>query len=263
MIDQQVLQALVITTLAGLSTAIGSVLGFFSKRPSPLFLSYTMGFSAGVMIFVSFAELLPTALKVRELGFIGTYAAFFAGMVVYFLIDLLVPHDYIGQHDHAENSSMSGETRNSQAMERTGLLVTLGIAIHNFPEGMGTFVGAMHDIKLGLALGVAIALHNIPEGLAISAPVYYATGSRKKAFLWSLFSGMSEIIGGLLAAVILLPFLSPVIMGLALASVAGIMVSISLDELIPVAKSMESEHAPILGVITGMMVMALSLQLLS
>jgi zinc transporter, ZIP family len=263
MIDSTVLQALLITTLAGLSTAIGSVIGFFSRKPSPLFLSFTLGFSAGVMIFVSFAELLPTALKVQGLGFVWTYTAFFTGMVAYFLIDLLIPHDYIGQHDHAEDSTMSREAKNTQAMERTGLLVMLGITIHNFPEGMGTFVGAMQDIKLGLALGLAIALHNIPEGLAISAPVYYATGSRKKAFLWSLFSGMSEILGGLVAAAVLLPFLSPTVMGCALAAVGGIMVSISLDELIPVAKSMKSEHAPIIGVITGMVVMALSLQLLS
>jgi len=260
--DAHVLQALAITTLAGLSTAIGSVIGFFSKRPSPLFLAFTMGFSAGVMIFVAFAELLPTALKVPELGFAGAHIAFFTGMTAYFLIDLVIPHDYIGQHDHAGHRPAPGEPASARAMERTGLLVTVGITIHNFPEGMGTFVGAMQDLHLGMALGVAIALHNIPEGLAISAPVYFATGSRKKAFLWSLFSGGAEIAGGLLAAAVLLPFMSPALMGCALAAVGGIMVAISLDELIPVAKSLDSEHAPITGVIAGMLVMALSLQLL-
>ncbi|HNY66707.1 MAG TPA: zinc transporter ZupT [Deltaproteobacteria bacterium] len=262
MAEPHVLQALTITTLAGLSTGIGSVLGIFSKRPSPLFLSFTLGFSAGVMIFVAFAELVPTAIATSGLGFLGVYSAFFTGMVSYFLIDLLIPHEYIGQHDHPLDSPLALEGVDARAMERTGLLVMLGITIHNFPEGMGTFVGAMEDIRVGIALGVAIALHNIPEGLAISAPVYFTTGSRKKAFFWSLFSGMSEIAGGVIAAAFLLPFLSPAVMGFALALVGGVMVSISLDELIPVAKSMASEHGPILGVISGMVVMGLSLWLL-
>lgn len=261
MAEANLFQALFITTAAGLSTAVGSVLGLFSKRPSPVFLALSLGFSAGVMIFVAFGELLPTAVQAEGLGYIGAYSAFFSGMVVYFLIDLLIPHDYIGQHDHAAIGAVTSGELDTRTMERTGLLVMLGITIHNFPEGMGTFVGAMQDIKLGIALGIAIAIHNIPEGIAISAPVYYASGSRKKAFLWSLFSGVSEIMGGIVAAAVLMPFLSERLMGIALAGVGGIMVSISLDELIPVAKSMESEHSPIIGVILGMMVMAASLYL--
>ncbi len=260
--EANVVQALIITTAAGLSTAVGSLFGLFLKRPSAGFLSFTLGFSAGVMTFIAFMELLPTAIQAQGLGQVGAYGAFFAGMLVYFLIDFMIPHDYIGQHDHPADGSSPGDRMNLQTMERTGLLVMLGIAIHNFPEGMGTFVSAMQDLKLGLAFGIAIALHNIPEGLAISAPVYYATGSRKKAFFWSLFSGMSEVLGGLIAAAVLMPFLSETVMGIALAAVGGIMVSISLDELIPVAKSMESEHLPIMGVITGMAVMAASLYLL-
>jgi ZIP family zinc transporter len=141
--------------------------------------------------------------------------------------------------------------------------VALGIAIHNFPEGMATFVGGLKDFHLGLAIAVAIAIHNIPEGLAISVPVYAATRSRRTAFLWSFLSGVSEILGATLAAAILLPILSERVMGFVLAAVGGIMVAISIDELIPVAKAFDTEHSPILGVIVGMMVMALSLWLLS
>lgn len=262
MTEANVYQGLLITTLAGLSTAIGSLLGIYSKKPTPAFLAFSLGFSAGIMVFVAFLELLPTAIKTPGLGLIGSYVAFFAGMVIYFLIDLSVPHDYIGQHDHPEHNSISLGARHPQALERTGLLVMLGITIHNFPEGMATFIGSVYNIKLGLALGTAIAIHNIPEGLAIAAPVYMATGNRKKAFLWSSFSGISEIVGGLVAATVLMPLLSPLVMGIALAGVGGIMVSISLDELIPVAKSFDSEHFPTLGVITGMIVMAASLYLL-
>ena len=145
---------------------------------------------------------------------------------------------------------------------RVGLLVAFGVGIHNFPEGMATFAGALKDVNLGIAIAVAIAIHNIPEGLAISAPVYAATGSRGKAFLWSFLSGVSEPVGAALAALVLLPFLTEAVLGWVLAAVAGIMVSISMDELVPAAKSFGSEHTPIFGIIVGMAVMAISLWLL-
>ena len=145
---------------------------------------------------------------------------------------------------------------------RTGMLVAFGIGIHTFPEGMATFAGALQDVRLGTAIAVAIAIHNIPEGLAVSAPVYTATGSRGKAFLWSFLSGISEPVGAGLAALVLLPFLTPTLLGWLLAVVAGIMVAISLDEIVPAAKSFGSEHTPIVGVIAGMLVMAFSLWML-
>ncbi len=262
MSETKVLTALLLAGGAGCSTAIGSLLGLFVRRPSPLMVAFTLGFSAGIMVLVAFGELLPAALKVPSLGYGGAYGAFFAGMGVYFLIDLALPHDYIGQHDHAHVPGEGPEEMPFASLERTGVLVMLGITIHNLPEGMATFVGAMGDLHVGIALALAIAIHNIPEGLAISAPVYLVTGSRRKAFLWSFSSGLSEVAGALLAAVFLMPFLSERVLGGTLAGVAGIMVAISLDELIPVAKSVDSEHGPILGVITGMLVMAVSLALL-
>jgi ZIP family zinc transporter len=254
--------ALLLATGAGLSTTIGSLLGLFIKRTSPRFIGFTLGFSAGVMIFVSFVELLAEAIRTEGVGFLGAHIAFFSGMGCYFLIDLLIPHDYIGQHDHPKGTYDLADGQSPPALRRTGLLVALGIAIHNFPEGMATFVGGLEDFHLGLAIGVAIAIHNVPEGLAISVPVYVATGSRKKAFLWSFLSGVSEIAGAALAAAILLPILSETVMGLVLAAVGGIMVAISVDELIPIAKAFDTEHSPILGIIFGMMIMALSLWML-
>ena len=251
--ENNVLTALLLTAGAGLATTIGSLLGLVVRKPGPRFMGFTLGFSAGVMILVSFVELLQKSIE--DIGFMNAHIGFLIGMISFFLIDLLIPHDYMGQHDHAGGKEKNG-------LRRTGLLVALGVGIHNFPEGMVTFVGALEDIHLGIALAIAIAIHNIPEGLAISAPVYAATGSRKKAFFWSFLSGVSEPIGAGLAALILMPFLTPAVLGWTLAAVAGIMVAISLDELMPVAKTFDTEHTPILGVIVGMAIMAFSLWML-
>lgn len=261
--DSKVQVALLLATGAGLSTAIGSVLGIVIRTPGPRFMAFTLGFSAGVMILVSFVELLPAAVAQPGVGFLKAHIAFFVGMGLYFLLDLMVPHEYIGQHDHAKDRydlEHTHETR--QSLRRTGMLVALGITIHNFPEGMATFVGAVENMNLGIAIAVAIAVHNIPEGIAISAPLYVGTGDRRKAFLWSFYSGLSEIAGALLAALVLAPLLTPVVLGVVLALVAGIMVVISIDELIPAANSFDSEHSPIVGVIFGMFVMMMSLWLL-
>lgn len=247
---------------AGLSTIIGSLMGIVARRPGPKFLGFTLGFSAGLMIFISFMELLTGAIRVEGVGFIKAHLAFFIGMVVYFLIDLLVPHEYLGQHDHRKGEYDLIDGKMPQALERTGVLMALGLSIHNFPEGMATFIGGMEDIHLGFAIAMAIAIHNIPEGFAISGPLYAATGSRKKAFLWSFFSGVSEMIGAFLAAIVLMPFLSPTLLGFVLATVAGIMVAISIDELVPTAKAFGGEHMPIVGVMTGMAVMMISLWIL-
>ena len=250
---------------AGLSTGIGSLLGIFTKKPSDRYMAFTLGFSAGVMILVSFVELLSHAISVEGVGFFKAHVAFFLGMGVYFLIDVLIPHDYIGQHDHVhdqDDDDLKKKQKSSNPLNRTGILVALGIGIHNFPEGMVTYVGGVQDLHLGAAIATAIAIHNIPEGLAIAAPLYAATGSRKKAFLWSFLSGIAEIIGAVLAAVILGPYLSEVVVGYMFAVVAGIMIVLSLDELIPASKQFKSDHTPILGVIVGMIVMMLSLWML-
>jgi len=247
---------------AGLTTLIGSLIGLVLRNPGPKFISFSVGFSAGIMIFISFGELLSGAIATEGVGFLKAHLAFFSGMAGYFLIDLLVPHDYLGQHDHAQGQHDPHGLSVHHAMERTGMLVALGLSIHNIPEGMAIFVSGVKDVHLGLAVAVAIAVHNIPLGLAISAPIYNATASRKRAFLWSFFSGLSGIIGACLAAIVLMPFLSDTVMGFVFAVVGGIMAVIAIDELVPAAKELSCEHSPIVGVIAGMMVAMLSLWLL-
>jgi ZIP family zinc transporter len=248
--------ALLLTTLAGLSTTVGSLLVFVVREPGPRFMALSLGFAAGVMILVSFAELLPAGIEALGPG-LG-YAAFFAGLVAMFALDVAVPHSYGGVAD-CDGRSPSSDSR----LLRLGLFVALGIGIHNLPEGMATFAGTMADKQLGMAIAVAVAIHNIPEGLAVAAPVYAATRSMKKAFLWSFLSGLAEPVGAALAVVVLLPFLEgPALAGM-LAGVAGLMVFISLDELMPAAREHGEGHLAIIGAIAGMAVMALSLGLLT
>ena len=249
----QVLVALLLTSLAGLSTTFGSAIAFFIKKPTARILSLGLGLSAGVMIAVSFLEMLPSAID--SVGELKAYTAFFVGMLVIAGIDILVPHEYIGEK--------AGRDDFDPDLMRTGKLTAVGIAIHNFPEGLVTFVGTLASIKVGLLLAVAIALHNIPEGISVSLPIFSATGDRKKAFMISFLSGLAEPAGALLGGIILFQYLSDTIMGLTLALIAGIMIFISFDELLPVAHEHDKGHMASIGVISGMIIMAMTLLLLA
>lgn len=256
-----------LTLFAGLSTGIGSALAFFAKRTNTKFLSLSLGFSAGVMIYVSFVEILGKARDelVMDLGVRGgnwaTVSAFFGGILIIALIDKLIP-TIENPHEirMVEDMDNADSQKNSKLM-RMGMFTALAIAIHNFPEGLATFTAALSDPSLGIAIAVAIAIHNIPEGIAVSVPIYYATGNKRKAFRLSFLSGLAEPIGALVGFLILMPFMSPVVFGVLFASVAGIMIFISLDELLPSAREYGEHHLSIYGLIGGMVVMAISLLL--
>lgn len=260
----EILFAFGLTMFAGLSTGIGSLLAFFTKRTNTRFLSLALGFSAGVMIYVSFIEIFPKARE--ELsnaygdsgGFWLTTAAFFAGIFLIAIIDKLIP-SFENPHEIKKVEDIDNKTNEQSKLMRMGLFTALAIAIHNFPEGLATFIAALDDPSLGIAIAVAIAIHNIPEGIAVSVPIYYATGNKKKAFWYSFSSGLAEPVGALIGFLILMPFLSPLIFGLIFAGVAGIMVFISIDELLPAAQEFGEHHLSIYGLIAGMMVMAFSL----
>lgn len=260
--------ALMLTVFAGLSTGIGSLIGFFAKRTNTKFLSIALGFSAGVMIYVSMIEIFFKA-KDALIGSLGdvkgnwiTVASFFGGMLVIALIDKLIP-EHENPHELRKVEDIGNEEKGKDAKKlmNTGIYVAIAIAIHNFPEGIATFTAALQDSSLGIAIAVAIAIHNIPEGIAVSVPIYYATGSKKKAFWYSFLSGVSEPVGALLAYLILMPFLNDVIFGILFAGVAGIMVFIALDELLPASREYGEAHLSLYGLISGMVVMALSLLL--
>lgn len=263
---QNILIALGLTLFAGLSTGVGGALAFFAKRTNTKLLYVALGFSAGVMIYVSFVEIFPKAKDylVVELGQVtgywATVLAFFVGIAFIGIVDKLVP-SFENPHEahRAEEMDEPESAARFKKLYRMGLFTALAIAIHNFPEGLATFVSALKDTKLGIAIAIAIAIHNIPEGVAVSIPIYYATGNRKKAFVYSFISGLAEPVGALIGYAIVFSFFNDVVFGILLASVAGIMVFISLDELLPTAREYGQHHLAAYGLIAGMVVMALSL----
>lgn len=290
--------ALGLTLFAGLATGIGSIIAFTAKRTNYRFLSVSTGFSAGVMLYVSFVEIffkgnaaLAAAYGERPGYWLNT-ASFFAGMLLIGVIDNLIPsaenpHE---THSAAETAQLRSEappfTPPEQArrvtdppahahpihpekLMRMGLFTALAIGIHNFPEGLATFLAALHDPHLGIAIAIAVALHNIPEGISVSVPIYYATGNRAKAFTYSFLSGLAEPVGAAIAYLAIVFFLGeggavvpPQVMGVMFGGVAGIMVYISLDELLPTSRAYGKGHDSLFGLIGGMLVMALSLMLM-
>lgn len=258
--------ALGLTILAGLSTGIGGIIVLFFKRTNAKLLSVALGFSAGVMIYVSFVELffeskrLLTASAGEETGAWLNMLSFFGGVLLIAVIDKLVPA-YKNPHESHKLEEIKDycELESNLKLLRVGALTALIIAIHNFPEGMATFVSSMQQPSLGLAIAVAVGIHNIPEGIAVAVPVYCATGSRKKALGWSLFSGIAEPAGALIAYGLLYPILDDAVFGILFGVVAGIMVFVSLDELLPTAQEYGEHHLSIYGLIAGMMIMAFSL----
>jgi ZIP family zinc transporter len=271
MFESGVLFAFGLTVFAGLATGVGSAIAFFIKKPTPRFLAAALGFSGGVMIYVSLVEIFrkaETALNAALGSPGGTWATvggFFGGMIVIGVIDRLVPTEINPHEPHLaaamtpDQQAESHETHRKKRLLRMGTMTALAIAIHNFPEGLATFLGALRDPHLGIAIAVAIAIHNIPEGISVSVPIYYATGSRRKAFLYSFLSGFAEPVGVIVGYTLLRPFMNDVVFGVLFASVAGIMVFISLDELIPTAREYGGGHLAIYGVTGGMAVMAISL----
>lgn len=257
-----------LTLFAGLSTGIGSALAFFTRRTNTAYLSVALGFSAGVMLYVSFVEIFVKAQDAltsawgEVTGQWATVGAFFAGVFLIAIIDKLVPsienpHEIRG----VEEMRNGAQACHDPKLMRMGTFTALAIAIHNFPEGLATFAAAMSDPTLGLSIAVAIAIHNIPEGISVSVPIYYATGSRKKAFFYSFLSGTAEPIGALVGYLLFMQFFTDAVFGFLFAMVAGIMVFISLDELLPAAQKYGQHHLSIYGLIAGMIVMALSLLL--
>ncbi len=265
---EEILFAFGLTLFAGLATGIGSVLAFFTSRTNTKFLSLALGFSAGVMIYVSMIEIFVKAKDAlvsamgEQLGNWATVGGFFAGIVLIALIDKFIPKQG-NPHElkKVEDMNPSAIPANDAALLKMGTFTALAIGIHNFPEGIATFTSAIQDPALGVAIAIAIAIHNVPEGIAVSVPVYFATGDKKKAFKLSFLSGLSEPIGALAAYLFLMPFLNDIMFGVIFAAVAGIMVFISLDELLPAAKKYDESHLAIYGLVAGMAVMAVSLLL--
>ena len=265
------LLAFAVTTGAGLATGIGAAIGLFAKRTNHLFLALALGFSAGVMIYVSFVEIVPKALEFLEEDWEDGQAlawmsiAFLGGLLFMALLYRVLPDLELPDPKQpplattVNNASAATAPPIDPVLLRAGLLVALAITLHNFPEGIAVFFLTLEDPSVGIPVGIAIALHNIPEGIAVAVPLYYALGKRAWAFLLGLASGLAEPLGALIGYAILQPFITDTVLGVLFAVVAGIMVFISLDSLLPAARQYGNGQVVIYGVIVGMAVMAASL----
>lgn len=262
---QNIIFAFLITLLSGLATAIGGGIVLFAKKTNRDFLSSTMGFSAGAMIYVSFVEILPKAINYTnqshtKLGAFFGILSFFLGILLIAVIDKFIP-SVENPHEFKEKR-IEDLSHQQKKLLRVGAMTALIISIHNFPEGIVTFFTSIDNIGLGISIGIAITLHNIPEGIAVSVPIFQATHSKKKAFLFSVLSGLAEPLGALIGFAFLAPFLSPALLGWIYGAVAGVMVYISIDELLPAAQTYGKHHLSIYGFMLGMFTMAISLVLI-
>lgn len=275
--DTSIQLAFGLTLFAGLSTGLGSLIVLVVRKPTLRLLSFGLGFSGGVMVFISLAELLPQSREILVEAMGGkagewiAYGFFFGGIAVSALIDHLVPdpenpHEVVTAEEleRAQEASHPTQVSGPQAksLARVGLLTAIAIAIHNVPEGMVTLVSALSDTSLGISVAVAVAIHNIPEGISVAVLVLFATQSRKKAFIYSFASGLAEPLGAAAVYLVLMPWIDDFAVGGMLAAVSGIMVFISFDELLPTAREYGKGHLAISGVVMGMLVMAVSLALI-
>ncbi|WKD60842.1 Zinc transporter ZupT [Corynebacterium ciconiae DSM 44920] len=257
--------AMLVSLGAGLATGLGGVIAVLKRSPGPVFMASSLGFSAGVMLYVSLVEILGEGRDNlaeawgEQQGTWAAIAAFFGGIALIAVIDRLVPEP-INPHESTKSDPSLSVRR--QRMMKTGAMAALAIAIHNFPEGFATFIAAYQDFSLAIPIAIAIAIHNIPEGIAVAVPLREATQSRRTAMVWATLSGLAEPAGALIGYLILAPFIGPSALGLSFAAIAGIMVFISLDELLPTAQATGRHHAAIYGLVAGMAVMAISLALM-
>lgn len=259
--------AFLMTAAAGLSTGIGGAIALFAKQTNKKFLSVSLGFSAGVMIYVSMVELFADSRRFLaaaagdKLGLLYAILSFFGGILLIAIIDKLIPEKDNPHECQDLDEPQQSKSCNQKSLMRSGALTAIAIAIHNFPEGLATFVSAMQSYEVAIPIVVAIAIHNIPEGISVAVPIYYATGNKSKAFWLSFASGLAELLGAAIGFLILMPFMSDTVYGVVFGIVAGIMVFISLDELLPAAGKHGQHHLGIYGLIAGMAVMAISLWL--
>ncbi len=255
MFDQRALIALLLSAIAGFSTMLGTLVIFFTRGKSEKLLSISLGFAGGVMLSVSFTDLLPNAQEFLT-NFSGDKLGIFFG--VFFLIlgivsagalDRFIPHQ---SFDESENS------RPHKNLFRVGVVSTVAIGLHNFPEGIATFMAGYEDIALGISITIAIAMHNIPEGISVAMPVYYATGSRRKAFRYTFLSGAAEPLGALLAFLIFKPFINDFLLGAIFALISGIMIYVAIEELIPSSRQYGFQRAALIATFAGICIMPLS-----
>lgn len=253
--NDDAVRALILSFGAGLSTLLGAFIIFFTNKKNEKLITISLGFAAGIMISVSFTDLLPNANDLliqfagQRTGTVLSVAFLITGLLLAASLDKFVPHQ--------EYDKTHGEKPHHDLF-RVGFVSMLAIGLHNFPEGIATFMAGYENMSLGVSIAIAIALHNIPEGIAVAMPVYFATGDKGKAFKYTLISGLAEPLGALLAFLLLRPLINDVILGGIFAVISGIMLYISIEELIPSSRQYGFDNYALLATFTGICIMPLS-----
>ncbi|MDO5635080.1 MAG: zinc transporter ZupT [Micrococcus sp.] len=255
--------AVALTTFAGAATALGGVLAVIGRPPGLRGMGLGLGLAAGVMLAVSFLEILPKATEdlTGEFGrWAGTVtlAGFLFGVLALVVVDRLVPR----RVDLSDPQTEVTVSRRSARLMRLGLVTALGMSLHNLPEGFATFAATLNDPSVGVALAIAMAIHNVPEGLAVAVPIRQATNSRRRALFWASVTGVAEPVGALVGYFLLAPIMSDTLLGFLFAAVAGLMVVISLDKLLPTARESAGGRVTLAGLVIGMVIMMVSLDML-
>ena len=255
-----------LTMLAGLTTAIGGIIAFITKKDNLKVLSLGLGFSAGVMIFISLVDIIPGAENLLKVNFPDSYrwmvfGGFLVGLLLSVAIDYFLP-DHVDTEELLHPDDPEAYSHSHYKLQRAGFMTAIAICIHNFPEGMATFLTTTQSITLGVSVAFAIAIHNIPEGIAVALPIYHATGKKRYAMLYAALSGITEPIGALVGMMIFGLFVPNILVGVLMAGVAGIMTYISFDTLLPLAKEYGNWHLSIVGIMSGILFIWLSLILL-
>lgn len=271
LMDSNVFYSFMLTLFVGLTMGLGSLFSLLLKDKNEKFLSFSLSFSAGIMIYISFMEILPEGMHLIEetangrRGKIIALAAFFGGMIFTALLEKMV-HSMGSDHHHDLDSDKVDHSHNhdhidKDHMEKLGIMTAVSVGIHNLPEGLAVFTTGLKDITIAIPLAIAVILHNIPLSIAISVPIYYATNSRKKAFIYASLVGLCQPLGAIIGYALFSSFFSDMLFGILFCIISGIMVFVSLDELLPASQQYEDHHFSIYGTILGMMLMAVSLML--
>ena len=252
--DVAAMRALILSFLAGMSTLLGALVIFTTNKKSEKLVTISLGFAGGVMISVSFTELIPTANILlsayagEKMGVVLGVVFLLVGVLLAALLDKFVPH--IEETD--------GEGKKHENLFRVGFVSTLAIGLHNFPEGIATFMAAYEDVTLGISIALAITMHNIPEGISVAMPIYFATGSKMKAFKYTFLSGIAEPIGALLAFFILKPYINDLTLGMLFGVISGIMLYIAIEELIPSSRQYHYTKEALISTFAGIILMPLT-----
>ncbi|KAK6138349.1 hypothetical protein DH2020_027933 [Rehmannia glutinosa] len=265
--DSQVLVALALSLLGGLSTSIGALFVVINQTPNLKMLGLLQGFAAGLMLSISFLDLAHNAIN--SIGFLRGNLWFFGGVIFFAVVANFIPEPTIAPTPDVKNKKKNGDEGGKDTMKKhrrqvlfSGIITAIGISLHNFPEGMAVFLGSMKGLRVGLNLALAIALHNIPEGVAVALPVYFATQSKWQAFKLATLSGLAEPLGVIIVAYLFPSSLSPDILEGLLGAVGGVMAFLTLHEMLPLAFDYAGQKQAVKAVFFGMAFMSASLYFL-